>query len=70
MGEDLIEFGMVEGIVEEPLGGAHRDPEIVAANIKKAAIAHIGELMKLSKKELLDTRYERFRRIGKFIEEK
>ena len=70
MGEDLIEFGMVEGIIEEPLGGAHRDPEAVAAGIKKTVIAEIRELMKLSKKELLDTRYERFRRIGRFIEEK
>ncbi|MDD3375204.1 MAG: acetyl-CoA carboxylase carboxyltransferase subunit alpha [Candidatus Omnitrophica bacterium] len=69
MGENLLEFGMVEEIIEEPLGGAHRDPEAVAAGIKKAAIVHVKELMKLSKKELLDARYERFRRIGKFIEE-
>ncbi len=70
MGEDLLEFGMVEAVIEEPLGGAHRDPEAVAEKIKTHAIEYIKALKKLSKKELLDERYQRFRKIGRFTEEK
>lgn len=70
MAEDLLEFGMVEEVIEEPLGGAHRDPEAVAAGIKKAALKHIKKLISLSKEDLLSSRYERFRKIGRFDENK
>ncbi len=68
MGEDLLEFGMVDEVIEEPLGGAHRDPESVAAAIKKSAIKNFKKLATLSREEILSERYERFRRIGKFQE--
>ncbi|HOD12892.1 MAG TPA: acetyl-CoA carboxylase carboxyltransferase subunit alpha [Candidatus Omnitrophota bacterium] len=68
MGEDLLEFGMVDEVIEEPLGGAHRDPEPVAAAIKKSAIKHFKKLATLSREEILSERYERFRKIGKFQE--
>jgi len=68
MGEDLLGFGIVDEIIEEPLGGAHRNPEAVAAAVKKAALKHIKKLITLSSEELLNARYERFRKIGKFQE--
>jgi acetyl-CoA carboxylase carboxyl transferase subunit alpha len=70
MGEDLLEFGIIDEIIEEPMGGAHRDPEVVAGAVKKAAIRHIKKLITLSKEELLASRYQRFRKIGKFDENK
>jgi len=68
MGENLLEFGMVDEIIEEPLGGAHRNPDVMAAAIKKTVIKHIKKLLTLSKEDLLAARYERFRKIGKFQE--
>lgn len=68
--EDLLGFGMVEEVIEEPLGGAHRDPEAVAAGIKKAVLKHIKKLIGVSKEDLLNSRYERFRKIGRFDENK
>ncbi|MCX5681117.1 MAG: acetyl-CoA carboxylase carboxyltransferase subunit alpha [Candidatus Omnitrophica bacterium] len=69
MGEDLLEFGMVDEIIEEPLGGAHRSPETISAAVKKAVLRHIKKLSTFSKEEILANRYERFRKIGKFEEE-
>lgn len=68
--EDLLKLGIVEEMVKEPLGGAHRDPETCASNIKATIKKYLQELMPLSKKELLEKRYKRFRKIGVFKEEK
>ncbi|MEA3305478.1 MAG: acetyl-CoA carboxylase carboxyltransferase subunit alpha [Candidatus Omnitrophota bacterium] len=65
---DLYEFGIIDDIIKEPLGGAHRGPETVANNIKKKLIKYLGRFEGLSKKELLETRYEKFRKIGVFEE--
>ncbi len=65
-GEHLLKFGIVDEVVAEPQGGAHRDPEAVAAQLKKAILKNIKELSVLSSKDLLDQRYEKFRRIGHF----
>ncbi|MBN1871050.1 MAG: acetyl-CoA carboxylase carboxyltransferase subunit alpha [Candidatus Omnitrophica bacterium] len=66
--EDLHELGIIDDVIKEPLGGAHRDPQATANNIKKKLIKYLDELSKLSKKELLDERYEKFRKIGIFEE--
>lgn len=62
--EQLLKFGIVEEIIKEPLGGAHNDYDQTASAIKKALHSHLGDLKKFSKKELLDGRYKRFRRLG------
>ncbi len=67
-GEHLLKFGIVDEVVAEPQGGAHRDPEAMAAQLKKTILKNIKELTSLSTKELLDQRYEKFRRIGHFVE--
>jgi len=65
-GEDLIKFGIIDDIVPEPEGGAHRDPEQVSNNLKELILGNIKELSSLSKGDLLEARYNRFRKIGEF----
>ncbi len=62
--EHLLKFGVVDEIIPEPLGGAHRDPETVASSLKKAILKHIKELSSFSREELLQHRYQKFRKIG------
>jgi len=68
-GEDLLKFAIVDEIIPEPCGGAHRDPQIVAENLKKALLKHLKQLTTLSKKELIAARYEKFRKMGQFSTE-
>jgi len=63
---DLLEAGLIDGIIPEPGGGAHRDPEKTAANIKEAIIKNLDELKDIPSEELTKMRYEKYRRIGKF----
>ena len=65
---DLYELGIIDDVIKEPLGGAHRDPSATAGNIKKKVLKHLDELSKLSKKDLLQKRYEKFRGMGIFTE--
>lgn len=69
-GEDLIKFHVVDEIIPEPKGGAHRNPEETASNLKSALLKNLKKLNALSTKELLDARYNKYREIGEFIEKK
>src|SRR6202142_3155052 len=62
----LLKQGIVNEVIPEPLGGAHNDPAQAAAALKLAVQRHLGELCALETDRLLDTRYERFRRIGAY----
>lgn len=66
--DDLMELGVIDGVVKEPVGGAHRDFEAAAANLKKAIIDSFDELKRLSPEELTDKRYQKFRKMGAFVE--
>ncbi|MBX3437971.1 MAG: acetyl-CoA carboxylase carboxyltransferase subunit alpha [Planctomycetaceae bacterium] len=66
---DLKEFGVIDEIIEEPLGGAHRNHRQMAMTLKGSLVQAIRSLSKLGKSELLDHRYTRFRRIGVFDEQ-
>ncbi|MGK0288805.1 MAG: acetyl-CoA carboxylase carboxyl transferase subunit alpha [bacterium] len=66
--EDLIEFEIIDEIVTEPIGGAHHKPIEAMNNIKKVVAKHFQQLQKLTKKALIEDRYERFRKIGAFSE--
>ncbi|MCK5580083.1 MAG: acetyl-CoA carboxylase carboxyltransferase subunit alpha [Candidatus Omnitrophica bacterium] len=68
-GEHLLKFEIVEEIIPEPPGGAHKDPEFVAIRLKETILKAIKELVALSKEELLNARYDRFRKIGEFSEQ-
>jgi acetyl-CoA carboxylase carboxyl transferase subunit alpha len=62
----LIEFGVADEIIYEPLGGAHNDYDFTASAIKNAIIKHLQKLLKLNRKSLLGARYQKFRRMGMF----
>ncbi|MEE9192510.1 MAG: acetyl-CoA carboxylase carboxyltransferase subunit alpha [Candidatus Aerophobetes bacterium] len=64
--QDLLKMGLIDGIIPEPRGGAHRDPEKTAANIKKSITKNLDELAGMAPEELIKTRYEKYRRIGNF----
>ena len=63
---DLMKLGLIDDIVAEPLGGAHHDPAAVAKRIKDAIVRSWKTLDRLSIDELLERRYERFRKVGAF----
>jgi acetyl-CoA carboxylase carboxyl transferase subunit alpha len=65
---ELLKLGVIDGIVPEPLGGAHRDPAETAKNLKEAIVAALRELERISTDKLLQRRYEKFRKMGRFQE--
>jgi acetyl-CoA carboxylase carboxyl transferase subunit alpha len=65
---DLKEMGIIDEIVPEPLGGAHRNPEVAAANLKAVLLEALNELVVIPKDELIETRYKKFRTMGVFYE--
>ncbi len=67
--KNLLKLGVVDDVIEEPLGGAHRDHHKIANMLKLYLMKTVRELMALPVDQLLDNRYERFRRIGVFLEE-
>ena len=66
--DNLMTFGVVDQIVSEPTGGAHRDHDAAASMIKEAITKSLAGLKKKSVKKLLDDRYARFRKLGEFEE--
>lgn len=65
---NLLEMGIVDDVIKEPLGGAHRDHHGMASKMKSYLKKNLRELMKTPKDQLLDHRYDRFRKIGVFNE--
>lgn len=66
---DLTELGCVDDIVAEPEGGAHMDHEAAAALLDAALSKHLGEIRKLPVRELVDSRYQKFRNMAEFLRE-
>jgi acetyl-CoA carboxylase carboxyl transferase subunit alpha len=62
--QDLAGFGITDEIIAEPLGGAHRDPELAARHVGAAIRRHLAELRKLTPEALVVDRYEKFRAMG------
>ena len=67
--EDLLTFGIIDEIIREPLGGAHRDIESATKCVKAAIKKHLRELMQIDTELLVQQRYERYRQIGAYGEE-
>ncbi|MET0786803.1 MAG: acetyl-CoA carboxylase carboxyl transferase subunit alpha [Paenisporosarcina sp.] len=65
---DLKEMGIVDEIIPESTGGAHRDPKRQAVLLGEVLQRSLDELMKLTEDQLVDKRYEKFKSIGEFIE--
>lgn len=64
--KDLMSLGVIDEIVKEPMGGAHKDPAAAAEYIAEAISRHLKELALLTPSELAEDKYNRFRRMGKF----
>ncbi len=67
--DDLFRLGVIDEVVKEPPGGAHRDPSQIAASVKEAVQRHYEELARTTVGELCQKRYERFRKMGEFFDE-
>jgi acetyl-CoA carboxylase carboxyl transferase subunit alpha len=65
---DLLRMGIIDDIIPEPLGGAHCDHREAAANLKAYLLRALREIAELPRAELLQRRYEKFRRMGVFEE--
>ena len=66
--KQLKEMDAVDDVIEEPLGGAHRDHHQTAGRLKIYLLKALRDLLKLSDDDLLAQRYDKFRRIGHFLE--
>ena len=66
--KDLLQLKVVDAIVPEPEGGAHKDPDRAIRNIKEALLKALEELKGLSPEALYEDRYRRFRSLGAFAE--
>lgn len=66
--KDLLELGLVDEIVSEPLGGAHNDIPTTAATLKRHLLHNLDQLQKITAAERLKARYKKFRAHGHFIE--
>ena len=64
--EDLLQFGIIDEIIEEPQGGAHHNPQVVYDSVKKFILKKAKSLAKGSTEELLEKRYQKFRKLGAF----
>ena len=67
--EDLIEFGVVDEMIPEPLGGAHHDTKTVYSSVKEFIAKRWEMLKEVPTEELLEQRYQKFRKMGRFITE-
>ncbi|MGL5709543.1 MAG: carboxyl transferase domain-containing protein, partial [Cetobacterium sp.] len=67
-GKSLQSLGIIDGIIKEPLGGAHRDYKCAANDLKSVILSSLSELSKLDVDTLLKNRYNKFRKMGSFIE--
>jgi acetyl-CoA carboxylase carboxyl transferase subunit alpha len=65
---DMLEQGIIDEIIAEPLGGAHRDPAAAADAIKAYIIRAVDELASIAIDTLLDQRYKRYRSIGPYAQ--
>lgn len=66
--KSLSSLGLIDRIIKEPAGGAHKDPVEAARLVKKAIIESLDELSNLSTEELVMKRYDKFRQIGEFTQ--
>ena len=63
-GRDLLQLGLIDKVLDEPLGGAHRDPRGTVDRVKQQIADWLTELGQIPTEELLQQRFEKFRRMG------
>jgi len=65
---DLMKHNIIDGAIKEPLGGAHHDYQAMANELKSTILSSLDELSNMSKEELKSSRYDKFRKMGAFLE--
>jgi acetyl-CoA carboxylase carboxyl transferase subunit alpha len=65
---EILRLGVIDEIIAEPPGGAHRDVELTARNLAAAIRRHLAELLPLSPQQIKDQRYDKYRRMGAYVE--
>lgn len=65
---DMQGFGLIDGIIEEPLGGAHRNPEWMFETLKNRILDELEPLMKMSPEERINERIDKFSNMGEVVE--
>jgi acetyl-CoA carboxylase carboxyl transferase subunit alpha len=66
---DLLKLGLIDGIIPEPGEGAHTDPDAAAEAVRTTLRASLAELANLTAKQLINDRYDKFRKMGSFFTE-
>jgi acetyl-CoA carboxylase carboxyl transferase subunit alpha len=66
---DLVNLGICDEIIPEAPGGAHRNAAVTAAKLRQALKTHLRELVDLPTQELIERRYQKFRKMGAFVEQ-
>ncbi len=64
--QSLLSLGVIDAIIEEPVGGAHRRPASAISRVKKAILAELRKLRQIPMDELLEQRYQKFAAMGRF----
>lgn len=65
---ELLKLGIVDEVIPEPIGGAHRNWDLTSVSISKSIASNLSELSVLSATKLVDQRYDKFRKMGEFTE--
>jgi len=65
----LAKLGVIDDVIEEPMGGAHRDPRQMAARLKAYLTKTLDQLVKVSPDDLATNRYDKFRKMGTYLEQ-
>ncbi len=65
---DLLQLGAVDDVIEEPIGGAHRDHHQMASRLKMYLVRALRELIQKPTAQIIEERYEKFRRMGLYLE--
>ena len=65
---DLIELGVIDEVISEPIGGAHRDIDGTAEAIKERIVVHLNQLMNIKSDALVQNRIEKYGKMGYFKE--
>jgi acetyl-CoA carboxylase carboxyl transferase subunit alpha len=62
----MADFGLIDGIVEEPLGGAHHDPEAMAITLSQHLQSQLEELQKLTPEQRIQDRIDKYSSMGRY----
>jgi len=66
--KEILQLGVIDGVVDEPLGGAHHDYQLAAKNLKTAIAKTFKDLQRMEPEQLREDRQNKFRRFGSFVE--